>query len=60
MTRGVRRFVKIYDARADEGFEITFERSATHRNRGEMAGADKEAAVIFEKQWPITGVDSWG
>ena len=48
MTRGIRRFVEVDDAGADEGFEIAFERGAANRYRSEMTGADEKLAVIPE------------
>ncbi len=56
MTRGIRGFVEIDHARADEGFEIAFEWSTSYGNRSKMSCTDEESVIVLEKQWPIASV----
>ena len=60
MARRVTRLVEIDHTRADEGFEVTLQRSTSHRNWSEMSSSNKKSVIVLEEQWPVAGVDCWG
>ena len=41
MTGGIAGFVEIYDTGANEGFEVSFERSTSHGNWGKVSCSDE-------------------
>ena len=59
MTGRIRRFIQIDHPRADIGFEIAFQRRASHGNGSEMSGANEQFVVISKQERPFAGVEDW-
>jgi hypothetical protein len=56
MARGVGRFIEIDHTRANERFEVAFERRTSDWYRSEMSRPDKKTIVVLEEQWPIARI----
>lgn len=59
MTGRIRWFIQIDHPRANVGFEIAFQRRASHRDGSKMSGANEQFVVIAEQERPFAGVEDW-